>query len=122
MFPISMFWFAWTARPDIHWISPIIAEGFFSCGNLLIFTCTGLYFTDCYGAVYSASAWSSCTFLRYLAAFAFPLFVVQMYEALGVGWATSLLAFIAVALVPVPFALDKYGERLRQKSQFSSGE
>lgn len=55
--PDRMFWFAWTARPDIHWISPIIAESFFSCGNLLIFTCTGLYFTDCYGAVYSASAW-----------------------------------------------------------------
>ena len=35
--------------------------------------------------------------MRYLAAFAFPLFVVQMYEALGVGWATSLLAFIALA-------------------------
>ena len=83
MFPISLFWFAWTARPAVHWISPIIAEGFFSCGNLLIFTCTGLYFTDCYGALYSASAWSSCTFIRYLAAFAFPLFVVQMYEGMS---------------------------------------
>lgn len=62
-----MFWFGWTARPDIHWISPVIAEGFFSCGNLLIFVCTGLYFTDCYGSLYSASAWSSCTFIRYLA-------------------------------------------------------
>lgn len=122
MFPISLFWFAWTARPDVHWISPVIAEGFFSCGNLLIFTCTGLYFTDCYGALYSASAWSSCTFIRYLAAFAFPLFVIQMYEGLGVGWATSLLGFVALALVPVPFALSKYGEQLRNRSRFSSGE
>jgi hypothetical protein len=73
MFPISLFWFAWTARSDVHWISPIIAEGFFSCGNLLIFTATALYYPDVYGAQYSASAWSSCTFLRYLAAFAFPL-------------------------------------------------
>ncbi|KAK3722114.1 hypothetical protein LTR37_002547 [Vermiconidia calcicola] len=122
MFPISLFWFAWTARSDVHWISPVIAEGFFSCGNLLIFTCTGLYFTDCYGALYSASAWSSCTFIRYLAAFAFPLFVIQMYEGLGVGWATSLLGFVALALVPVPFALSKYGEQLRKRSKFSSGE
>ena len=55
-------------------------------------------------------------------AFSFPLFIVQVYEALGVGWATSLLGFIFVALVPVPFALSRYGERLRSKSQYSSGD
>ena len=75
-----LFWFAWTARPDVHWISPVVAEGFFSCGNLLIFTCTGLYFTDCYGAQYAASAWSSCTFIRYLAAFAFPLYALPLLQ------------------------------------------
>ena len=35
--PVSLFWFAWTARPSIHWISPIIAESFFGFGNLLVF-------------------------------------------------------------------------------------
>lgn len=122
MMPTSLFWFAWTAKPEIHWISPVIAEGLFSCGNLLIFTCTSLYFTDCYGAMYSASAWSSSTFLRYLAAFAFPLFVLQMYEALGVGWATSLLGFISLTLMPIPFVLSRYGPLLRRKSNYSSGE
>ena len=33
----------------MHWIVPIIAEAFFSCGNLLIFTTASLYLTDCYG-------------------------------------------------------------------------
>jgi len=122
MLPIGLFWFAWTARPEVHWISPVIAEGFFSCGNLLIFTCTSLYFTDCYGAIYSASAWSSSTFLRYLAAFAFPLFILQMYEALGVGWATSLLGFVSIMLMPIPFILSRHGPFLRQKSSYSSGE
>lgn len=55
-------------------------------------------------------------------AFGFPLFIVQVYEALGVGWATSLLGFVGVALMPVPFVLDRYGERLRRRSKFSSGE
>lgn len=122
MMSIGLFWFGWTARPDIYWISPVIAEGFFSCGNLLIFTCTSLYFTDCYGAMYSASAWSSSTFLRYLAGFAFPLFVLQMYEALHVGWATSLLGFVSLALLPIPFLLSRYGPVLRRKSNYSSGE
>lgn len=122
MISVGLFWFGWTARPEIHWISPVVAEGFFSCGNLLIFTCTSLYFTDCYGAMYSASAWSSSTFLRYLAAFAFPLFVLQMYEGLGVGWATSLLGFVSVTLLPIPFFLSRYGPMLRRKSNYSSEE
>ena len=122
MMPMALFWFGWTAKPEVHWISPVIAEGFFSCGNLLIFTCTSLYFTDCYGAMYSASAWSSSTFLRYLAGFAFPMFVLQMYEALGVGWATSLLGFVSLFLMPIPFLLSRYGPLLRRKSNYSSGE
>ena len=134
-----LFWFGWTARPSIHWISPVIAEGFFSFGNLLVFSCSSLYLTDCYGAQYGASAWSSNTFLRYLFAFFFPLFVsaidvvvevpaddfeqtIQMYEALGVGWATSLLGFISCVLVPIPFIFDRYDKQLREKSKYSSGE
>ena len=78
MIPVSLFWFGWTARPSIHWISPVVAEAFFSCGNILVFTCASLYLTDCYGALYGASAWSSNTSLRYLFAFVFPLFAVQV--------------------------------------------
>lgn len=53
MIPVGLFWFAWTARSDVHWISPVIAEGLFACGNILIFTCATLYLTDCYGALVS---------------------------------------------------------------------
>jgi hypothetical protein len=35
--PISLFWFAWTARPDIHWASPVVAAVPFAWGNLCIF-------------------------------------------------------------------------------------
>lgn len=117
-----LFWFGWTARPSIHWLSPVAAEAFFSCGNLLIFVCASLYMTDCYGALYGASAWSSNTFLRYLFATAFPLFALQMFEALGVGWASSLLGFLTVALMPIPFVFYKYGPSLRANSKFPSGE
>ena len=71
--------------------------------NILILVCAMLYLTDCYGALYGASATASNTFLRYLGAFAFPLFAIQLYEALGPGWATSLLGFLA--LVPPNFNL-----------------
>lgn len=118
MLPISLFWFGWTARSSIHWISPVAAEAFFSCGNLLIFTCASLYLTDSYGAVYGASAWSSNTFLRYLFATVFPLFAEQMYRNLGIGWASSLLGFLTLALMPIPFAFYIWGPRLRRNSKY----
>jgi len=100
----------------------VIAEGVFSCGNLLVFTCASLYLTDCYGALYGASAWSSNTFLRYLFATIFPLFAIQMYEGLGVGWATSLLGFISLLLVPIPFVFYNFGNQIRSKSKYKPGE
>jgi hypothetical protein len=41
-----------------------------------------------------------------------------MYNALGLGWGTSILGFIAVAFIPMPFVFWKYGQRIRE-SKFS---
>ena len=35
--PIGLFWFAWTARSDIHWICPVLAVIPFAWGNLCVF-------------------------------------------------------------------------------------
>ena len=35
--PIGLFWFAWTARKEVHWISPTLAAIPFAWGNLCIF-------------------------------------------------------------------------------------
>jgi len=42
-----------------------------------------------------------------------PLAAPKMYEALGLGWGNSLLAFLALAMVPIPILLIKYGETIR---------
>ena len=34
--PICLFWFGWSARPDIHWIMPLTGTGFFAIGALVI--------------------------------------------------------------------------------------
>jgi len=36
-----------------------------------------------------------------------------MYNKLGVGWASSLLGFLSIAFIPIPFILYKYGRTLR---------
>jgi hypothetical protein len=33
----SLFWFAWTARAGIHWMSSIVATGLFGFSNILVF-------------------------------------------------------------------------------------
>lgn len=35
--PIGLFWFAWTAKADTHWISSVMAAVFIAWGNLCIF-------------------------------------------------------------------------------------
>lgn len=49
----------------------------------------------------------------------FPLFGVQMYNKLGYQWATSVLAFLTVAMMPFPYLFFKYGKQIRAKSRFA---
>ena len=44
-----------------------------------------------------------------------------MYEKLGVAWATSLLAFIAMAMAPIPWVFHYFGPRLRARSAYEHG-
>jgi hypothetical protein len=38
-----------------------------------------------------------------------------MLEALGVGWGLSILGFVGVVMIPVPFLFFTFGPRLRAK-------
>ena len=59
------------------------------------------------------------TVLRSLFGASLPLAGPKMYDALGLGWGNSLLAFIALALSPVPWVFMKYGERIRTSPRFA---
>jgi hypothetical protein len=65
--------------------------------------------------IYAASALAANTVARSVFGAVLPLCGLQMYAALGLGWGNSLLAFIATAMIPVPFLLIRYGELLRTK-------
>lgn len=116
--PASLFIFAWTFRPSIHWICPIIFQALTMLCNLMIYAPANLYMIDAYGPLYGASAAGAAMLSRYTFSAAFPLFALQFYQALGVGWATSALGFCALALAPVPFLFFRYGEKLRARSKY----
>ena len=54
--PVGLFWVAWTARPGVHWASPVVAAVPFAWGNLSVFTAAALYLVDVYGHLNGASA------------------------------------------------------------------
>ncbi|KAI1178144.1 major facilitator superfamily domain-containing protein [Nemania sp. FL0916] len=116
--PIGLFWFAWTSFPWVHWILPIIGSAIFGCGTLLSFNGIFTFLVDTY-PLYAASAMAANSFLRCAFAAAFPLFGKQLYYAVGYQWASSLLAFITLALMPLPYVFFKYGKQLRHRSRFA---
>lgn len=75
------------------------------------------YIVDAF-TLYAASAMAVTTVVRSLVGALLPLAGDRMYGALGVGWGTSLLGFIAVAFIPLPIIFFVFGERVR-KSKFS---
>ncbi len=81
---------------------------------------TQIYLVDAY-TVYAASASAAATVFRSLLGALLPLAGNSMYDALGLGWGTSLLGFIAVAFIPMPLIFWKYGEKIRN-SKFSRVE
>jgi DHA1 family multidrug resistance protein-like MFS transporter len=104
--PICLFWFGWSARPNIHWIMPIIGSAWFAIGSFLLFNSVLNYLSDAYPK-YAASALAGNDLFRSAFGAGFPLFATAMYNKLGVGWASSLLAFLSIAFIPIPFLLFK---------------
>ncbi|PNY26872.1 Polyamine transporter 4 [Tolypocladium capitatum] len=118
--PAGLFWFAWTAREGVSWVSPTAAIIPFAWGNLCVFVSALQYMMDTYKGSVVASATSANSLARYSFAGAFPLVTIQMYRALGINWATSLLGFASLTLLPIPWVLFKFGPRIRAKSKYET--
>jgi hypothetical protein len=83
-------------------------------GNVLVFMCVQTYLVDAF-TIYAASALATNTIIRSVAGAVLPLAGQKLYMTLGLGWGNSLLALIAFILVPIPWILLVWGERLRKR-------
>lgn len=116
--PIGMFWFGWTSYPTITPWPQIIAAAPIGMGLMMIFLQGLNYIIDVY-KMNANSAIAANTFFRSWVGAGFPLFATPMFHNLGVPWAMSLLAFLCVALFPVPIVYFIYGAKIRKLSKFS---
>ncbi|KAF2679817.1 MFS general substrate transporter [Lentithecium fluviatile CBS 122367] len=117
--PIALFGFGWTTYSHVHWIVPIIFSAIFGTGVIWVYSGVFTFLVEAY-PVYAASALAANSFARSYFAAAFPLFGVQMYNNLGYQWATTVLAFLALAMAPFPILFFRFGQRLRGNSRFAS--
>ena len=115
--PLGMFIFAWTVQVRAPWIIPILATSIIGFGFVATSLAASTYLVDAFG-IYAASAIAAATVLRNVMAAILPLAGPPLYMRLGYGWGYSIFAFIALMFSPIPALLMKYGERLRQSSNF----
>ncbi|KAF9024515.1 MFS general substrate transporter [Hymenopellis radicata] len=119
LLPVSLFWFSWTQFASVHWIVPTLALCPMVFSIYLIFDAVQNYLADGYGE-YASSAISAQGFIRNMLAASFPLYSTQMFTNIGYQWAGTLCALIATVMIPLPFILMKYGERIRERSPYAA--
>jgi multidrug resistance protein len=117
--PAGIFWFAWTNSPSIHWAVSIAATVPFGFGMVLCFLGIMNYLIDAY-VIYAASVLAASSLLRSLFGAAFPLFTKQMYDNLGIHWASSVPGFLALACLPFPLLFYKYGAAIRTRCKYAA--
>ena len=113
--PVGLLLYGWSAHFQTHYMVPLAGTGVIGFGLLMTFMPANTYLIDVF-TTHAASAMAANTVLRSLMAALVPLSSRKMYAALGLGWGNSLLAFVSLALVPIPFLFIRYGEGIRRRS------
>jgi hypothetical protein len=116
--PVGMFAFAWTNSPSVHWSVGILLTAPFGAGCVLVIMPLVNYLIDAY-TIYAASVLAAAAIFRAVVGAAFPLFTTQMYDHLGIHWASSVPAFLTLLCMPFPLIMHRHGEALRMKCKYS---
>ena len=111
----GLVWFSWTSDPNVSWVAQGPRRHPYQCWRADDFMPELNYIIDCY-LMYANSTITVITLVRSLAGAGFPLFAMPMYNCLGVDWATGLLGFLTVAMIPVLVPFFLYGGRIRSLS------
>ncbi|KAF9891557.1 hypothetical protein FE257_004025 [Aspergillus nanangensis] len=118
LIPIGLFIFAWTSYPQLHWFGPAIGGWPVGFGFIFLYNSANNYLVDTYQHQ-AASALAAKTFLRSIWGASTVLFTEQMYDRMGDQWASSFLAFLALACCAIPFVFYFKGASIRRYSKFA---
>lgn len=113
--PLGLLAYGWTVEYRVHWIVPILCTAFAGPGAVIITASSQTYMIDVFGPLAAASALGAVTLVRNLLGSFLPLAAPSLYANLGLGWGNTLLAFIFLAFIPIPFFFYWRGQWLRER-------
>lgn len=113
----GMFAYAWTSYSHIPWIAPTIGLGMVGAGSVLVVSGVSDYVVDAYSR-YSGSAMGAVATGENIFSAFLPLATMSMYNHLGLQWASTLLALIALVLSLIPTLMFVWGKEVRHRSPF----
>jgi len=113
----GMFVYGWTSYSAIHWMVPTVGLAMVGFGTTAVVVSIANYLIDAYSK-YATSALGAVGLVENTSLALLPLAATAMYRGLGYQWASSLLAFVSLALVATPFAVLKWGKEIRSRSPF----
>ncbi|GIJ90087.1 MFS transporter fsa7 [Aspergillus pseudoviridinutans] len=113
--PLGCFMYGWSAQNHTHWIVPIIGTFIIGFGSLFVVIPGQIYLVDAFGAAAAASALAANLLIRSPFGAFLDLAAAPLYDNLGLGWGNSVLGFITLSFMPVPWLLYRYGEALRTR-------
>ncbi|KAL1412477.1 hypothetical protein Q8F55_000222 [Vanrija albida] len=117
LLPAGLFWLAWAGAGWPAAVSGLLTGAGFS--GLL--QAAVMYLMDSFGH-FAASALSAALFVGATTAGLVLLAIPALYARVGTPWATSLFAFLTLAVVPLPFVLHAYGPALRARSLYTAAQ
>ena len=118
LIPIGLFIFAWTSYPRLSWAGPAFSGLPVGFGFIFLYNSANNYMVDSYQHQ-AASALAAKTCIRSFWGASTVLFTSQMYARLGYQWASSLLAFLALACCGIPYLFFYYGAKIRSRSKYA---
>ncbi|ETI27951.1 hypothetical protein G647_00400 [Cladophialophora carrionii CBS 160.54] len=118
LIPVGLFVFGWTSYPHLSYWGPMMGGFPVGFGFIFLYNSANNYLVDTYQHQ-AASALAAKTCIRSFWGASVVLFTEQMYHTLGYQWASSLLAFLALACCAIPYVFYFYGARIRKFSKFA---
>lgn len=118
LFPISLFWFAFTSNGNVSYWSPVVAGGVLGFADPLLYLSMLNYITDSYTNV-AASAVAAFLIPSFLLAAGFAHIGIVMLDNLGTTWMFACLAFLSLGIVALVYSLFFFGPVLRGWSKLA---
>ncbi|KAJ3456674.1 hypothetical protein MRS44_016697 [Fusarium solani] len=118
LLPIGLFWFGFSAKTSVSWVSPVLAVGSCTMGIFSIYLAVFNYLADTYHQ-YASSALAAQSLCRNLLGGVFPLITARMISSLTLGGTGGLLGGLGLLLTSIPWLLYFFGRKIRSRSPFA---